>query len=191
MQEEITEPTVETPEAEQPIIESVADAVDMQEAVNKALADAKEQMREQIIAEMEQAKAEEAKLSKLSAAERERVELENLRKQLEAEREQINAAKMLTEVTTELTQRQLPAEFAGYLAGKDAEASLANIKQFEAVWQKALQDAVTAKLSQPHQPKQGTATAPTMTKAQFLAMSYKEQVAYKANNPEQFARIFN
>ena len=94
----------------------------------------------------ELAKKEAERLSKLSDDERAKAELENTRKELEKQKADFERQKLSYETAKVLSQRNLPVEFVDYLIGDDNESTLDNIKTFEKKFNKAVEDAVTAKL---------------------------------------------
>ena len=94
----------------------------------------------------EQAKKEAERLSKLSDDERAKAELENTRQELEKQKAEFAREKLKYEAAKVLSQRNLPVEFVDYLIGDDNESTLENIKTFEKKFNKAVEDAVTAKL---------------------------------------------
>jgi uncharacterized membrane protein YccC len=125
--------------------------------VSKAIATAK--------ANWEKAQAEEqdeaTKLARMTAAERERYQLDKDRKAFAEEQARFAAQQMQVSVGAELQKRGMDASFARYLAGKTAEESKANLDEFERVFRSAVQAGVKAAMrgkGTPREPEQGGAT---------------------------------
>jgi uncharacterized membrane protein YccC len=121
--------------------------------VSKAIATAK--------ANWEKAQAEEqdeaTKLARMTAAERERYQLDKDRKALAEEQAKFAAQQMQVSVGAELQKRGLDASFARYLAGKTAEESKANLDEFEQVFRSAVRSGVQAAMrgkGTPREPEQ-------------------------------------
>jgi uncharacterized membrane protein YccC len=122
--------------------------------VSKAIATAK--------ANWEKAQAEEqdeaTKLARMTAAERERYQLDKDRKAFAEEQAKFAAQQMQVSVGAELQKRGLDASFARYLAGKTAEESKANLDEFEQVFRSAVRSGVQAAMrgkGTPREPEQG------------------------------------
>lgn len=112
----------------------------------------------------EQAQAEEQdeakKLEKMTAAQRERYQLDKDRAAFDAQKASFAAEQMRVTVGAELQKRGLDASFAKYLSGKTAEESTANLEEFEGIWNKAISAAVTDRMRGTQPPK-----APSQTDA--------------------------
>lgn len=91
-------------------------------------------------------KNEAAKLARMTAAERERYQLDKDRKAFAEEQAKFAAEQMKVSVGAELQKRGLDAGFARYLAGKTAEESKANIDEFEQAFRSAVQAGVNTAL---------------------------------------------
>lgn len=122
--------------------------------VSKAIATAR--------ANWEKAQAEEqdeaTKLARMTAAERERYQLDKDRKAFAEEQAKFAAQQMQVSVGAELQKRGLDASFARYLAGKTAEESKANLDEFEQVFRSAVRSGVQAAMrgkGTPREPEQG------------------------------------
>lgn len=121
--------------------------------VSKAIATAK--------ANWEKAQAEEqdeaTKLARMTAAERERYQLDKDRKAFAEEQAKFAAQQMQVSVGAELQKRGLDASFARYLAGKTAEESKTNIDEFEQLFRTAVQAGVNTAMrgkGAPREPEQ-------------------------------------
>lgn len=110
--------------------------------------------------EQEQAdNADEAKrLEKMTAAQRERYQLDKDKAAFDAQRAAFAAQQMQVTVGAELQKRGLDASFAKYLSGKTAEESTANLTEFENIWNKAIAAAVTDRMRGAQPPKEPSQT---------------------------------
>lgn len=125
----------------------------------------------------EQAQAEEQdeakKLEKMTAAQRERYQLDKDRAAFDAQRASFAAEQMRVTVGAELQKRGLDAGLAEFLAGKTAEESTANLEKFQSIWDKAISAAVTDRMrggGAPKDPKGGAA----LTRESIKKMSRSE-----------------
>lgn len=105
----------------------------------------------------EQAQAEEQdeakKLEKMTAAQRERYQLDKDRAAFDAQRASFAAEQMRVTVGAELQKRGLDAGLAEFLAGKTAEESTANLEKFQSIWDKAISATVTDRMRGAGAPK--------------------------------------
>ncbi len=100
---------------------------------------------------------EGARLAKLSADERAKEEQKKAQEAFEKERSQYMRERLEFETTKQLAELKLPVSFASLLAGADAEATKANIENFQKEWNAALQNEIESKLKG-NAPKSGAAT---------------------------------
>lgn len=111
--------------------------------------------------------ADEAKkLSNMNKEERERYNLDKDRQAFEQEKAAFAKKQLETAVAAELLQRKLPAQFAAFLTGSDAEASQKNLEAFDTAFQEAVQAATTANLRGKNRPRQVRAQRATMYRPQ-------------------------
>ena len=82
----------------------------------------------------------------MNKEERERYNLDKDRQAFEQEKAAFAKKQLETAVAAELLQRKLPAQFAAFLTGSDAEASQKNLEAFDTAFQEAVQAATTANL---------------------------------------------
>lgn len=126
------------------------------EIVEKRLAKAKEK------ADKERSQAEE--LAKLSAEERKAKEFELAMAEKQAEYEaqmaefnkmkaEFEKAQLLSQVQKELAQRNLPVNCSEMLLGADVDTTMANINNFEAVFNESLQKNIDNRLKNSSSPK--------------------------------------
>lgn len=105
--------------------------------ITSALNKAKKKWEQQQADEADEAK----KLAKMSESEREKYQLSKERTDFEQEKAEFEREKLKTAVGTELLNRNLPASFAEFLTGADADKSKANIDAFEKEFNSALAQA--------------------------------------------------
>ena len=113
--------------------------------VSKALATARAKWEESA-----KEQADEAK--KLSNMDKDR-------QAFEQEKAAFAKKQLETAVAAELLQRKLPAQFAAFLTGSDAEASQKNLEAFDTAFQEAVQAATTANLRGKNPPPAGKGAA--------------------------------
>ena len=146
-------------------------------AVSTQLAKAQAKWEAEFKKREELAKKEAERLSKLSEDERAQAELENTRKELEQQKAEFEREKLKYEAAKVLSQRNLPVEFVDYLIGGDNETTLENIKTFEKKFNKAVEDAVTAKLKGKAPTSSGTKTVDNgNVKAGFMKAIFDNQI---------------
>ena len=136
--------------------------------------------------EQEQADmADESKrLERMTAAQRERYQLDKDKAAFDAQKTAFAAEQMRVSVGAELQKRGLDAGFAKYLSGKTAEESSANLTEFEKLWNQAISAAVTTRMrgsSAPKEPEGGG-----LTQERIKAMSQSEINAHWDEISEYF-----
>ena len=135
----------------------------------KAVETARKKWEAAQVEEQDEAK----RLEKMTAAQRERYQLDKDRAAFDAQRASFAAEQMRVTVGAELQKRGLDASFAKYLSGKTAEESTANLEEFEGIWNKAISAAVTDRMrggGAPKAPKGGAA----LTRESIKKMSRAE-----------------
>lgn len=181
--EGVVEPTAEVQEEtpKQEVRTFTQDEVDA--IVNKRLA--KERKKQEEANKLAQMSAEEranyqyeSKLSKLSEKE----------KQLEQRETEFNQKAMLNQTQQELIARNLPVEFANLLVTENAETTKANIDTFNAKWNDALAKAIDAKIQLAS--KEPRVSQNKLTRKDAKKMSLAERAQLKAENPEEFNKLF-
>lgn len=120
------------------------------EIINKRLARERAKFNEQLESRVNEAE----RLAKLSEEERKQEELRIQREEFDAQikefeeiKRQFERTQLLNETQKQLNERNLPIDIAEMLIGKDAEATKANIDNFEKKWAESLQKAVNDKLN--------------------------------------------
>lgn len=106
----------------------------------------------------EQDQAEEQdeakKLSKMTEAQRERYQLDKDKEAFAAQQAQFAAQQMRVSVGAELQKRGLDAGMAKWIAGEDADTSMANLDEFEAAFRAAVQNGVNGAMRGKTPPKE-------------------------------------
>lgn len=119
---------------------------ELQRKVDAAIAKAQAKLEADFKKRAELEKKEAERLSKLSDDERAKVELEKAHKELEDQKAKFEREKLKYETAQVLSKRGIPAEFTDYLIDSDNESTLERIKVFEKHFNKAVEDAVNARL---------------------------------------------
>ena len=154
------------------------------EIVEKRLAKAKEK------ADKERSQAEE--LAKLSAEERKAKEFELAMAEKQAEYEaqmaefnkmkaEFEKAQLLSQVQKELAQRNLPVNCSEMLLGADVDTTMANINNFEAVFNESLQKNIDNRLKNSSSPKINLHENERQSKS-VKDMSLSEYIEYQNKN---------
>jgi hypothetical protein len=127
---------------------------------------------------------EAARLATMNEQEKQQALFEKRVRDFEEREAEFNAAqealrkeKMLNETSKQLSERNLPIDFADKLMANTAEDTMANIEAFEKQWQAAINRAVDSKL------KGTTPTSPKSQKPQknVKDMSFSEFIEYNKN----------
>lgn len=128
---------------------------------------------------------EAARLATMSEQEKQQALFDKRVKDFEEREAEFNAAqealrreKMLNETSRQLSERNLPIDFADKLMADTAEETISNIEAFEQQWQEAVAKAVDSKLkgSTPTSPK-SKSKPPKNVKD----MSFSEYIEYQKN----------
>ena len=128
---------------------------------------------------------EAARLATMSEQEKQQALFDKRVKDFEEREAEFNAAqealrkeKMLNETSRQLSERNLPINFADKLMADTAEETISNIEAFEQQWQEAVAKAVDSKLkgSTPTSPK-SKSKPPKNVKD----MSFSEYIEYQKN----------
>ena len=183
------EETQETEETQAERIELTPDELDAKiqseadrrvtQAIKKREADFKKEL-EQRTAE---ARKEAEELAKMSEAERRKAEKEREEMRLQAERDELQnerasfeRERLQLQAERELANRSLPAQFAPYILGEDAESTFERITTLAEQWQEAVQGAVQERLKG-KPPKEGESPKTRYTREQVESMTEAEVAA--------------
>ena len=174
-------PEVENVATPQPTEGKVFTQDDIQKIINKTIA--KERKR------AEEEKTEAERLAKMSAEEKARHEFEKEKAMFEEERQAYLKEKLEMQVVRELNQKNLPMEFSKYLVGSDAEQCLENIKEFEMVFNAALDRLVNQRLKGTTPQVGKVEVSGGISKEDFRKMSLAERQKLYYENIELFTEL--
>lgn len=104
--------------------------------------------------EQTEAQDEATKLARMTAAQKERYQLDKDKAAFAAQQAQFQRQQLEVQMGRDLQSRGMDAGFAQWLTGADAEASAANLKAFEALWNAAISSAVTGRMRGTTPPKE-------------------------------------
>lgn len=139
--------------------------------------------------ETQKKKLDEAnKLANMTADEKREHEYNERLKVLEEREAKLARAELMTELTKQLSEKNLPLESAEFLIGADAETTSENLKSFEKMFNKAVSAQVASKLGG-SAPQAETANNGQITKEQFSKMSLAQQSELYRNNPELYSAL--
>lgn len=128
------------------------------------------------------------KLANMTADEKREHEYNEKLKALEEREAKLARAELMTELTKQLSEKNLPLESADFLIGKDAETTSENLKSFEKMFNKAVSAQVASKLGG-NAPQAETANNGTMTKEQFKKLTLQQQSELYRTNPELYSAL--
>ena len=120
---------------------------DIDEAVNKALKEAKEQWKTDLKTQIENAKSEGERLAKMTKEEREKESSRIERENFEKAKAEFEHKSLVAEIKSQLADKKLPVSFAEMLAKDDAETSKAFLENFEKEWNAAHEKALAEKMA--------------------------------------------
>lgn len=104
--------------------------------------------------EQEENQSEAKRLEKMTAAQRERYQLDKDKEAFALEQEQFARQQMLVAVGADLQKRGLSADLARFLAGKTADESQANLDEFESIWNQSLTSSINGRMRGDGAPKE-------------------------------------
>jgi hypothetical protein len=139
----------------------------------------------QALATQKQKLEEANKLANMSAEERREAEYQEKIKALEEREAKLARAELMTELTKQLSEKNLPIESADFLLGKDADATSQNLKAFEKMFNKAVSAQVAQQLGG-NAPQASTNETGAITKEQFSKMTLAQQSQLYRDNPELY-----
>ena len=139
----------------------------------------------------EKALKEAERLSKMSEDERAKEELEIERKKIAEERAELDKYKLLQQTQIELSNREIPNEFAEWIVADDAESTLERINSLKKLWDKALDNGLNAKLAgrAPKIQSDDNKPQPGMSKDDFRKLSIAKQQEIFMNDPELYKKL--
>lgn len=125
------------------------------------------------------------KLANMTADEKREHEYNEKLKALEEREAKLARAELMTELTKQLSEKNLPLESAEFIIGADAEKTSENLKSFEKMFNKAVSAQVASKLGG-SAPQAETANNNSISKEQFRKMSLAQQSELYRTNPELY-----
>ena len=142
----------------------------------------------QMKTKFEEEKQEAERLAKMSEAEKAKHEFEKEKADLDERIRKFEVEKLGLEVAKELSNRSLPSEFSKYLVGTTAEESINNIKEFEDLFQKAV-ERKTGEDLKGSTPSIANSANPSVTKEQFKKMSIFQKADFAKEYPELYKQF--
>lgn len=137
--------------------------------ITKALATARGKWEQEKLDSLDEAK----KLERMSAEEKAKYQFEKERKEFEESKAAFAKQQLQLAVGAELQKRNLPSDFAKYLAGDTAQQSTENINVFEKAFNEAVSNIVNERM-RGTPPKDSNGNNKTFTKEQLENMSPEE-----------------
>lgn len=141
-----------TPEELQRKIDSETD-----KRIAKALETHRKKWEKEFQQKLEEEKREAERLAKLSERERKEEELKKREQELEQRLKELERKELRADTIADLKEKGLSPEFADFLLAENAEKTLENINAFKEAFDKAVNEAVKAKLRQETPPAGGGA----------------------------------
>ncbi|MCH4825781.1 DUF4355 domain-containing protein [Planococcus halocryophilus] len=162
--------------------------------VSKALETAKSKWQEDFKTQLETEKSEAEKLAKMTEGERFQAELNRQKEEFENERKSFLKEKLENQTIKELSNQNLPIEFANFVNGETAEEVHQNITTFKAEWDKAftiaLEKAVNERVQgKTPQSSNKQSSLLNVTKDEFRQMNYSQKLNVKETDPELYAQL--
>ena len=122
--------------------------------------------------EQEEQQDEVTRLAHMTAAQRERYQLDKDKKVFAARQAEFQHQQLEVQMGRDLQSRGMDAGFAKWLTGADAEDSAANLAAFEELWNAGINAAVTGRMRGSTPPKEPE--KPTMTRESLRGMTPQE-----------------
>lgn len=137
-----------------------------------------------------QAEFDEAqKLASMSVNEKQEYEYNQRLKALEEREATIERQELVNEAAKQISSKGLPVEVTDFLVGKDAETTAANIKTFQTVFNKAVEQAVVAKLATGAPNRSNVKEG--LSKEDFKKMSLQQQAELYKTQPDVYKQLAN
>ena len=156
----------------------------LQKEADRRVSSALKKQKEQF----EKEKAEAEKLKDMDESQRREYEYQQRVSELEAKEREFTLTQNKLEATKVLANRNLPVEFVDYIVAEDAETMMANIETFEKLFNSAVSDAVSKKISSPA-PKTGAVKQTGLTREAFKKLSVAQQAELYRTNPNLYKQL--
>ena len=145
--EQVVEQPQEDAQAEQKQ-EKLYTKAEIDEMFSKRIGKEKAKLEREFKDKFEKERSQAERLAQMSESERQAEELRVEREKFENERKIWEQEKMKVQLERELTQRQLPTEFATLLVDMDGEQALTTINAIQVAFNDAVEKAVKAQIGQ-------------------------------------------
>jgi hypothetical protein len=185
-EENKTVETVETQDEETKVYTSDEVNAMIEEGKKQAREEAKKNAEKQFQKRLEESK----KLSKMSEQEKLEYELEQRQKELDERERDLSLAENRAVATSILVEKGLGSQLVELVLDETAEEMNNKINLLEREFKKAVKEEVNKRLSG-NAPKKGLPVDKTITREDFLKMSYSELEELKTNQPELFNQLRN
>lgn len=156
--------------------------------VNKAVNTALKKAQEKWEALSDDKLSEAEKLSKMNNEEKSRYMQQKKEKELSEREAAITRKELMAEAKNTLAEKKIPVDLAEMLDYSDADSCRKSIDVMEKAFNKALEAAVEEKLKG-GTPMRKAPESETVTKEQYLKMSYNERLKIKTENPELYKQL--
>lgn len=156
----------------------------IEEGKKQAREEAKKSAEKQFQQRLEESK----KLSKMSEQEKLEYELEQRSKDLDNRERELSLAENRAVATSILVEKGLGSNLVELVLDETAEEMNSKINLLEREFKKAVKEEVNKRLSG-NAPKKGLPIDKTITRDDFLKMSYSELLELKTNQPELFEQL--
>lgn len=164
------------------------------EEVAKMIEDGKKEAREEAKRnankEFQRKMEENKRLSKMSENERYEYELQQREKLLEERERELSLLEQKNEASKILSEKGISLSLVDLVVKETAEDTLAAINLLDKAIKQSVKDEVNKRLAG-NAPKKGLPLEKTITREDFLKMSYSELEELKTNQPELFEQLRN
>lgn len=136
-------------------------------------------------------KLEEAKkLAQMDEAQRYEYELQQREAAIEEKEKELALAENKAEASKILASKGISAELVNFVVAETADEMNANISLLEKEFKKSVKAEIEKRLAS-NTPKKGLAQPNTITKDQFMKMTYTELAELRQNEPELYDSLAN
>lgn len=133
--------------------------------------------------------AEEKRQEELTEEQREAERLEKLAKELEDKQRELDFRDRFSEAEAGLRKAELDARFAKWLVNEDKETTESNIKEFQTLFDKAVEARSIDKLKGKTPKANKKRRSKGVTKEQYSKMGYSERMSLKAKDPDLYEEL--
>lgn len=133
--------------------------------------------------------AEAKRQEQLTEEQKEAERLQNLAKELEDKQRELDFRDRFSEAESGLRKLDLDPRFAQWLVNEDKETTEANIKEFQSLFDKAVELRSVDKLRGKTPKANKTQKSKGVTKEEYNNMGYSERMALKAKDPVLYEQL--